>query len=132
MSHPWTAPRFSFGGGVRSHTIVFFTPFPISICICTGNGIQLSGIADGVTYDLALDNQKNSSISPSTSGTIVLAEYDNLELGSHLLSLTVHNPTNSTSALIAIDYALITVNSTSPKCVPRRPQPFVLPRVPGY
>ena len=28
------------------------------------------------------------------------------------------------------DYALITVNPTSPKCVPRRPQPSVLPRGP--
>ena len=27
MSHPWTAPRFSFSGGVRSHAIVFFNTF---------------------------------------------------------------------------------------------------------
>ena len=102
---------------------------------CTGNGIQLSGIADGnITYDLHLDGVTNSSISPSTSGTTLLAEYDGLQLGNHTLSLVVHNPTNSTSALIAIDHALITVNSTSPKCVPRRPrpQPLVLPRAPCY
>jgi hypothetical protein len=132
MSHQWMALRFPFSGGVSSHAIKFLTPFPISICIRTGNGIQLSGIADGVTYDLELDGHTNSSISPSTSGTIVLAEYDDLEPGNHTLSLIVHNPTNSTSALIAIDYALITINSTSSKCVPRRPQPFVLPHVSGY
>ncbi|KAF8482678.1 hypothetical protein DFH94DRAFT_728905 [Russula ochroleuca] len=80
-----------------------------------GNGIQLSGIATGpVTYDLQLDDHRNSSISPSTSGSILLAEYDDLQPGNHTLSLIVHNPTNSTSALIAIDNALITVNSTSP------------------
>jgi hypothetical protein len=46
-----------------------------------------------------------------------LAEYDDLEPGNHTLSLIVHNPTNSSSALIAIDHALITVNSTTPKWV---------------
>ncbi|KAI0000481.1 hypothetical protein BJV77DRAFT_974135 [Russula vinacea] len=80
-----------------------------------GNGIQLSGSASGpVTYDLKLDGQTNSSISPSALGSILLAEYDGLQPGNHTLSLIVHNPTNSTSAFIAIDNALITVNSTSP------------------
>ena len=104
----------------------------VSICIPAGNGIQLSGIAEGpVTYDLQLDGRTNSSISPSTSGETLLAEYDSLQPGNHTLSLIVHNPTNSTSALIAIDHALITVNSTLPKCVPRRPRlPFVFPRAP--
>jgi hypothetical protein len=94
-----------------------------------GNGIQLSGIAAGsITYDLQLDGSTNSSISPSTSGRMLLGEYDGLQPGDHTLSLIVHNPTNSTSALIAIDHALITINSTSPKYVPRRPRPLVLPR----
>src|SRR6267154_664386 len=106
---------------------------PVSICVPAGNGIQLSGIAEGpITYDLELDGRANSSISPSTSGGTILAEYDRLQPGNHTLSLIVHNPTNSTSALIAIDHALITVNSTSPKCVPRQPLPFVLPRAPRY
>ena len=107
---------------------------PISIiCFPAGNGIQLSGSASGpVTYDLKLDGQTNSSISPSALGSILLAKYDGLQPGNHTLSLIVHNPTNSTSAFIAIDNALITVNSTSPKCVPRRPQPFVPLRAPGY
>jgi hypothetical protein len=108
---------------------------PVSISVPAGNGIQLSGIAEGpITYDLQLDGHTNSSISPSTSGETLLAEYDRLQPGNHTLSLIVHNPTNSTSALIAIDHALITVNSTSPKCVPRRPrpQPFVLLRAPRY
>lgn len=84
-----------------------------------GNGIQLSGNVTGnITYDLQLDGQTNSTISPS-SGTTLLASYDNLPPANHTLSLTVHNPTNSSSAFIAIDYALIHVNSSSPKCVPR-------------
>ena len=125
------APRFPFSGGVRSHAIVFCFPFLISICFCAGNGIQLSGVAVGsVTYDLELDGHTNSSITPSASGSVVLAKYDDLQPGNHTLSLIVRNPANSTLALIGIDYALITVNSTSPKCVPRRPQPFVLPRGP--
>lgn len=82
-----------------------------------GNGIQLSGQVTGdITYDLQLDGKTNSSISPS-SGATVLATYDNLQPTNHTLSLTVHNPTNSSSALIAIYSALIKVNSTSPKCV---------------
>lgn len=108
-------------------TLFFFFGFPPSSSVLSpaGNGIQLSGIANGnITYDLRLDGVTNSSVSPSTSGTAtVLAEYDDLQPGNHTLSLIVHNPTNSTSALIAIDHALITVNSTSPKCVPRRPPP---------
>lgn len=84
-----------------------------------GNGIQLSGFAAGsITYDLELDNLTNSSISPSTSGETLLATYEGLQPGDHNLSLVVHNPTNSSSALIAITHALISVNSTSPKCVP--------------
>ncbi|KAI0266662.1 hypothetical protein BC834DRAFT_107759 [Gloeopeniophorella convolvens] len=80
-----------------------------------GNGIQLSGIATPpVTYDLQLDGHTNASIAPSTSGQILLASYQDLVPASHTLSLTVHNPTNSSLALIAIDYALINVNSTSP------------------
>src|SRR5258708_5364887 len=93
-------------------------PIPV---VPTGNGIQLSGLAEGpITYDLQLDGHTNSSISPSTSGRTLLAEYDGLPPGNHNLSLIAHNPTNSTSAWIAIDHALIPVNSTSPKCVPRR------------
>lgn len=113
----------------------FFILSPVSICVPAGNGIQLSGIAEGpIAYDLQLDGRTNSSISPSTTGGTFLAEYDGLQPGNHTLSLIVHNPTNSTSALIAIDHALITVNSTSPKCVPRqpRPLPFVLARAPRY
>ncbi|KAI0001361.1 hypothetical protein BJV74DRAFT_882588 [Russula compacta] len=80
-----------------------------------GNGIQLSGIiTEPMTYDLQLDGIKNSSISPSSSGTTLLAVYDDLQLGNHTLSLIAHNPTNSSSALIAIESSLITVNSTSP------------------
>jgi hypothetical protein len=114
MSHPGMAPRFPFSGRVRPHpTFLYFPPIPI---VPTGNGIQLSGLAEGpITYDLQLDGRTNSSISPSTSGRTLLAEYDGLPPGNHNLSLIVHNPTNSTSALIAIDHALITVNSTSPK-----------------
>lgn len=79
-----------------------------------GNGIQLTGFVAGpVTYDLQLDGQTNSSISPS-SGTTLLASYDNLQPTNHTLSLIVHNPTNSSSALIGIYHALINVNSTSP------------------
>jgi hypothetical protein len=111
----------------------FFSLPPVSISVPTGNGIQLSGIAEGpVTYDLQLDGSTNSSISPSATGGTLLAEYGGLQPGNHTLSLIVHNPTNSTSALIAIDNALITVNSTSPKCVPRRPLPFVLLHAPRY
>jgi hypothetical protein len=85
-----------------------------------GNGIELSGLVTGnITYDLQLDGLTNSTVSPSSSGTTLLAAYDNLQPTNHTLSLTVHNPTNSSSALIAIDHALIKVNSTSPKCVPR-------------
>jgi hypothetical protein len=138
MLRPWMVLHFPFSGGVRRYA-TFFCFRPSSYVspppCCTGNGIQLSGIADGnITYDLHLDGVTNSSISPSTSGTTLLAEYDGLQPGNHTLSLVVHNPTNSTSALIAIDHALITVNSTSPKCVPRRsrPQPLVLPRAPWY
>lgn len=76
-----------------------------------------------MTYDLQLDGIKNSSISPSSSGMTLLATYHDLQLGNHTLSLIAHNPTNSSSALIAIESALITVNSTSPKCVPQRPCP---------
>ncbi|KAI0256228.1 hypothetical protein BJV78DRAFT_1278762 [Lactifluus subvellereus] len=80
-----------------------------------GNGIELSGLATGpVTYDLQLDGVKNSSISPPTSGTTLLASYDHLRATNHTLSLIVHNPTNSSSAFIAIDYALISANTTSP------------------
>jgi len=119
------APRFPFSGGVRSHALSFSKLLPISICVRVGNGIQLSGIVAGsITYDLQLDGSTNSSISPSTSGSILLAEYEGLQPGNHTLSLIVHNPTNSTSALIAIDRALITINSTSPKYVPRRPLPL--------
>ncbi|KAI9456564.1 hypothetical protein BJY52DRAFT_1224230 [Lactarius psammicola] len=78
-----------------------------------GNGIQLSGLVTGnITYDLQLDGLTNTTVSPSSPG--VLAAYDNLQPTNHTLSLTVHNPTNSSSALIAIDHALIKVNSTSP------------------
>jgi hypothetical protein len=109
--------------GTQSHFFFFFLLLPISICVRAGNGIQLSGIATGsITYDLQLDGSTNSSISPSTSGKTLLAEYDGLQPGNHTLSLIVHNPTNSTSALIAIEHALITINSTSPKYVPRLPQ----------
>ena len=84
-----------------------------------GNGIELSGLVTGnITYDLQLDGLTNSTVTPS-SGTTSLATYDNLEPTNHTLSLTVHNPTNSSSAWIAIYHALINVNSTSPKCVPR-------------
>jgi hypothetical protein len=81
-----------------------------------GNGIQLSGFAEGpVTYDLKLDGVTHPSISPSTTTPTLLAAYYDLQPITHTLSLIVHNPTNSSSALIAIDSALITVNST--KCV---------------
>ncbi|KAI0305489.1 hypothetical protein B0F90DRAFT_1698461 [Multifurca ochricompacta] len=80
-----------------------------------GNGIQLSGLATSpVTYDLQLDGQTNSSISPSTSGSSILATYSDLQPTNHTLSLIVRNPTNSSSALIGIAHALINVNSTSP------------------
>jgi len=68
-----------------------------------------------VTYDLELDNVTNSSIPSPPAGSTLLAEYDGLQPGDHTLSLIVHNPTNSSSALIAIAHALITVNSTTPK-----------------
>ncbi|KAI9442464.1 hypothetical protein H4582DRAFT_1283548 [Lactarius indigo] len=78
-----------------------------------GNGIQLSGLVTGnITYDLQLDGLTNSTVTPSSPG--ILAAYDNLQPTNHTLSLTVHNPTNSSLALIAIDHALIKVNSTSP------------------
>jgi hypothetical protein len=127
--------RYQFSHHVLGWCCVFhsvvgcvITPFflftSVFISVPSGNGIQLSGIADGpVTYDLELDGLTNSSISPSTSGSTLLAEYDGLQPGNHTLSLIVHNPTNSTSALIAIDHALITINSTSPKCVTRQPRP---------
>ncbi|KAI9507911.1 hypothetical protein F5148DRAFT_46156 [Russula earlei] len=77
-----------------------------------GNGIKLSGFALGpITYDLQLDGITNSSISPPT-GTTLLAAYDELPPGEHTLSLIVHNPANSSSALIAIDNASIAINST--------------------
>jgi hypothetical protein len=111
---------------------LFFTFFPSPSVFRAGNGIQLSGIATGsITYDLQLDGSTNSSISPTTSGTTLLAEYDGLQPGNHTLSLIVHNPTNSTSALIAIDHALITINSTSPKYVPRRTQALLFPAPSG-
>jgi hypothetical protein len=118
MSHLRTAQRFRFSGGVRSHTTITVlrdSPVPSH----SGNSIKLSGLATGpVTYDLQLDGVKNSSISPSPSGTTLLAAYDDLTPTNHTLSLIVHNPTNSSSAFMAIEYALISVNSTSPKCVP--------------
>ncbi|KAF8271317.1 hypothetical protein EI94DRAFT_1784320 [Lactarius quietus] len=78
-----------------------------------GNGIQLSGYVTGpITYDLELDGQKNTT-TPSP-GTTLLAAYENLQPTNHTLSLIVHNPTNSSTALIEIYNALINVNSTSP------------------
>ena len=109
--------------GTPLRSFFFLLLPPISISVRAGNGIQLSGFAEGsITYDIQLDGSTNSSISPSTSGRTLLAEYDGLQPGNHTLSLIVHNPTNSTSALIAIDHALITVNSTSTRCVPRQPR----------
>ena len=122
MLQPRMVLHFPFSGGVRLSSNLFFL-LPSSYVVQIGNGIQLSGIADGLTYDLQLDGVTKFSISPSTSGQSVLAEYDGLKPGNHTLTLIVHNPTNSTSALIAIDHAQITVNSTSPKCVPRRRRP---------
>ncbi|KAH9956876.1 hypothetical protein BC827DRAFT_1228632 [Russula dissimulans] len=80
-----------------------------------GNGIQLFGFAQGpLTYDLQLDGLTNSSIPVPASGTTLLATYHDLQPANHTLSLIVHNPTNSSSALIGIDQASITINSTSP------------------
>ena len=117
MSPLSMAPLFQSSGGVCSSAFLY--------CACrlnpafAGNAIELSGLVTGnITYDLQLDGLTNSTVSPS-SGTTLLAAYDNLQPTNHTLSLIVHNPANSSYALIAIDHALIKVNSTSPKCVPR-------------
>ncbi len=119
MSRLAMAPRFQSSGGVCSSATPPYCARRLNPALA-GNGIQLSGLVTGnITYDLELDGLTNSTVSPSSSGITLLAAYDNLQPTNHTLSLTVHNPTNSSSALIAIDHALIKVNSTSPKCVPR-------------
>ncbi|KAI0066195.1 hypothetical protein BV25DRAFT_1515950 [Artomyces pyxidatus] len=81
-----------------------------------GTGIQLFGNVTAASYDLTLDGHTNGSISSFSSDPTLLAAYDGLPQGNHTLSLTFHNPTNSTSSLIAIDNALITVSTQSPNC----------------
>ncbi|KAI0048280.1 hypothetical protein FA95DRAFT_1098201 [Auriscalpium vulgare] len=78
-----------------------------------GTAIQLFGNITAATYDLVLDGQTNSSISSFSDDPTLLASYEQLAQRNHTLSLIFHNPTNSTSSLIAIDNAVITVSTES-------------------
>lgn len=107
-------PLFLFNGSVCA---------PLSPClgiatnVPVGTGIQLFGNVTSVTYDLSLDGQTNSSISSFSSDPTLLASYSQLSDAQHMLSLRVHNPNNSTSSLMVIDKAVITIPTELQKCV---------------
>lgn len=87
----------------------FLGPHGITVTTCeTGSGVQIFGNTS-TTYDLLLDGQiTNTSVSAfSTLDSTLLCAFQNLSNEFHTLSLLVHNPTNSTSALIGIDRAVI-------------------------
>ncbi|KAA1472827.1 hypothetical protein DENSPDRAFT_206599 [Dentipellis sp. KUC8613] len=80
-----------------------------------GSAVELYGNVTGsASYDLVLDGQTNRSITTFSSDPTLLAAYQNLPAANHTLSLIVHNPSNSTSALIVIDEAVVTVNTALP------------------
>ncbi|KAI0316500.1 hypothetical protein OF83DRAFT_1172824 [Amylostereum chailletii] len=101
------------GNGTSSHvTALDSAAFSVQ---WFGSAIQLFGNLSGpASYDLSLDGQSNSSISSfDPSNPTLLASYDQLPQQDHVLSLTFHNPTNTSSALIAIDRAVFTTSASS-------------------